>query len=73
MIVFLHGFLGQKSDWDQVIEWLPHPCIAFDLPGHGSSSIDFDLFSQLDKLPPFHLVGYSMGGRIARQYPGPVK
>jgi 2-succinyl-6-hydroxy-2,4-cyclohexadiene-1-carboxylate synthase len=26
----------------------------------------------MQKLPPFHLVGYSMGGRIARQYPGPV-
>jgi 2-succinyl-6-hydroxy-2,4-cyclohexadiene-1-carboxylate synthase len=64
-IVFLHGFLGKSEDWEAVCSYLPPcPCIGFDLPGHGSSPFmkEFDL-----DLPSFHLVGYSMGGRIALQ------
>ncbi len=72
MLVFLHGILGTKKDWDEVIKQLPYQCLTFDLPGHGSSPIDFDLFGEMKKLPPFHLVGYSMGGRIALQYPGKI-
>lgn len=70
LIVFLHGILGTRKDWDEVIQHLPYQCLTFDLPGHGASPIDFDLFKEMKKLPPFHLVGYSMGGRIALQYPG---
>ena len=70
MIVFLHGAFGNKCDWDQVIRELSIPCVAFNLPGHGKAPIDFDLYGEMNQLPPFHLVGYSMGGRIAREYPG---
>lgn len=70
LVVFLHGFLGSSSDWHSVIQHLPFDCLTFDLPGHGTSPATFDLFAALDKLPPFHLVGYSLGGRIALQYPG---
>ena len=37
-IIFLHGLLGAKNDWKQVIENLPHfNCIALDLPFHGQA------------------------------------
>lgn len=67
-IIFLHGFLGKPSDWDPVISYLP-PCSVFkvELPGHGTTP-----FTESFTLPlpseKFHLVGYSMGGRLALQY-----
>jgi len=67
-LVFLHGFLGRPSDWDPVISYLP-PChsICMELPGHGDSPFvkTFHLHLPYQK---FHLIGYSMGGRLALQY-----
>lgn len=67
-IVFLHGFLGHPSDWNQVLVHLPS-CEAhcIELPGHGSSPFveSFDFLSPNEQ---FHLVGYSMGGRLALGY-----
>lgn len=66
-IVFLHGFLGSSSDWQAVCSFLPDStCIGIDLPGHGDSPFTetFDI-----DLPYFHLVGYSMGGRLALRIP----
>lgn len=67
-LVFLHGFLGVSQDWEGVISHLPKvACIGVDLPGHGTS-----LFSPVFTLDlpysHFHLIGYSMGGRLALQY-----
>ncbi len=62
-IVFFHGFLGTAADWEPVCSYLPScHCIGYDLPGHGKSPFmeDFTI-----DIPRFHLVGYSMGGRIA--------
>lgn len=65
-VVFLHGFLGRSEDWEAVCSHLPEiPCIGYDLPGHGDSPFT-DSFA-ID-LPRYHLVGYSMGGRIALQF-----
>jgi len=67
-IVFLHGFLGRPSDWDPVISYLPPcPTIKIELPGHGQTPFtkNFTFASSPEK---FHLVGYSMGGRLALQY-----
>lgn len=78
-ILFLHGFLGCKEDWDEIIKQVKDQffCISIDLPGHGLSPLNSDgnLFTffteqillvlkelQLDSV---HLMGYSMGGRIA--------
>jgi len=38
-LVFLHGFMGDASDWDVVISPLSgeYYCVALDLPGHGRS------------------------------------
>ncbi|MBX7065973.1 MAG: alpha/beta fold hydrolase [Parachlamydiales bacterium] len=64
-IVFLHGFLGRSEDWLPVCSYLPScTCIGFDLPGHGDSPFEPDFTIDI---PKFHLVGYSMGGRIALQ------
>lgn len=69
LFVFLHGFLGNSSDWKEVCTHLPDwHCIGVDLPGHGDSAFTEDF---LEKFPTFeekfHLVGYSMGGRLAIQ------
>lgn len=76
--VFLHGFMGSHLDFLPVIEILQKEfyCLAIDLPGHGNSSPfipqnieEFDdivtLTIQKNISSPFHLVGYSMGGRVA--------
>lgn len=80
-LVFLHGLLGTKSDWQQLIEKLPHfSCLALDLPFHGDAAqVEVEDFEQTcaylqnqihhhlgDK--PYILVGYSLGGRIALYY-----
>jgi len=77
-LIFFHGFLGNKYDWEKVIESLSSDffCITIDLPGHGKSKIEdnesFETFAK--KLIKFlktnnfentALIGYSMGGRIA--------
>ncbi len=53
-VLFLHGFLGSKEDWDEVIAHLPMECLAID-------------FEDILECQNCHLVGYSMGGRIALQ------
>jgi len=74
--VFLHGFLGAKEDCQEMWEYLTerYYCIAFDLPGHGSSSaLSTDYLKILEDeitcsaTSPCILVGYSLGGRIALQ------
>lgn len=70
-IVFLHGFLGCTRDWERVASEIDAPCIAVDLPGHGRSPFTAKWEEALNAvLPnePVHLVGYSMGGRLALRY-----
>lgn len=58
-VVFLHGFLGSPRDWENYVPFFSH-CHTPDL-------------TQIESLKAFgeslphgsHLVGYSMGGRIA--------
>lgn len=67
-IVFLHGFLGSCEDWSLYIDHfssLGDHVMAIDLPGHGKSS-DYEIEELFDVIPKgAHLVGYSMGGRLA--------
>ena len=39
--IFLHGFLGDKEDWQPIMRALAltHHCIALDLPGHGRTVV----------------------------------
>ena len=92
-LVLLHGFSGDNSTWRTVIGQLAEDflCIAFDLLGHGASDAPddvasfrmesvaadlIDLLEQLGSMKP-HLLGYSMGGRLAlflaHQYPERVE
>ena len=78
-ILFLHGFLGTSADWLPVAHRLRAAwrCLLVDLPGHGRAQ--FPEQPELYTLPgaaqavldgvqqPVHLVGYSMGGRLALQ------
>lgn len=64
-LIFLHGFLGSSCDWEAVIARLPHRrCVALDLPGHGMTPWTEE---ELD-LSACHLIGYSMGGRLALRF-----
>ncbi len=81
ILVLLHGFLGSHQDWHgllpQLAPWVDGYCL--DLPGHGLSRTvalqttpAFDevvalLLATLPAEQPFHLLGYSLGGRIALQ------
>jgi 2-succinyl-6-hydroxy-2,4-cyclohexadiene-1-carboxylate synthase len=78
-LVLLHGFLGSANDWSALIEQLPdYHCIALDLPGHGKARehrfnrmADLPLWFQQQlqqhNIADYHLLGYSLGGRLALQ------
>lgn len=80
-LLFLHGFLGNSQDFNEVIDLLSEEfyCLTVDLPGHGKTRVFGDedcytmsatasaLMELLDslKIPKCGLIGYSMGGRLA--------
>jgi len=79
-IVFLHGFLGNATSFASVIARLPvgHPILSPDLFGHRGRpepALDHSFQAEVERLlgiiqarfksSPSHLVGYSMGGRLA--------
>ncbi|WP_158589132.1 2-succinyl-6-hydroxy-2,4-cyclohexadiene-1-carboxylate synthase [Alginatibacterium sediminis] len=77
-LVLLHGFLGQSIDWQQHIELLSKRfnCIALDLAFHGKNAQQScdgipgyarHIRRQLQQqaIGDFHLLGYSLGGRVA--------
>ncbi len=78
----LHGFLGDSSFWQSVVEQLSshYRCICLDLLGFGGSSkpqLNYVIDHQVDFLHQFvkamglealHLLGYSYGGWVAAAY-----
>lgn len=80
-LVFLHGLLGSKEDWEEVIFPLTRRfcCYCLDLPGHMAAPIAENplaaIVETLDGIgiEKTTIVGYSMGGRLAlqlgRKYP----
>lgn len=83
-VVLLHGFTGSTKTWSEVATLLPatYRIIAVDLIGHGQTdspeeAIYYTMNYQIEllhklfealQLKQFHLVGYSMGGRVALSY-----
>ena len=90
-VIMLHGIGGNRTNWWNQIDFLKHQylAIAWDARGYGDSDDyngnlifeDFseDLASILSnfELESAHIIGLSMGGRIAMQfaakYPHKVK
>lgn len=82
VVVFMHGIGGNRSNWrDQLPAFAAHfHAVAWDARGYGQSDdydgpLDFadfsaDLLRLLDHLgaAKAHLVGLSMGGRIAQDF-----
>ncbi len=80
-LVLLHGFTGRKETWHPIIKKLnkSYQVITLDLPGHGQTVAKnkvtmeqfvqdfYELMKQLTQ-EPFHLLGYSLGGRSALTY-----
>lgn len=74
-LIFLHGFLGCKEDWEGMIPCFEehYHCIALDLPGHGETPYCDEIIlairteiQQMTSQRPM-VIGYSLGGRIALQ------
>lgn len=83
-VLFLHGFSQDSRTWHPLLEHFPTgiTSVLVDLPGHGSSDKPRDtdayraerLAESLEALrvalghERWHVVGYSMGGRVALAY-----
>ncbi|WP_396587513.1 alpha/beta fold hydrolase [Bermanella sp. R86510] len=81
-VLLLHGFATEKDNWTRMAKSLDdYHVVAPDLPGHGESSFNKNLFYGFDVqslrlarfvddlgLEDFHIVGNSMGGGIAALY-----
>ncbi len=81
-IVFLHGFMEDRSMWQYHYEHLSthYTCIAIDLPGHGQSSQIADVHSmplmaevvtailRAESIDKTMIIGHSMGGYIALEW-----
>lgn len=80
-VLLLHGFTGTKKTWTELIKKLKQNfhVIAIDLLGHGETDSpehhdryamekaakDLDDFLTYKQIDQIHLLGYSMGGRLA--------
>ena len=80
-VVLLHGFTGSSGNWRGLMEHLAadYRVIAVDILGHGKTAVfphphrytmphaaaDLAALLQLLNATPCHLLGYSMGGRLA--------
>lgn len=83
-LLFLHGFLGRGTQWEEIVAPLrDHWCVLTpDLPGHGANlhgdlntpltfdRVTDDILEILDtrNLRRVVLVGYSLGGRAALHF-----
>ena len=83
-ILLLHGFTGDHSTWGDLVDLLQsnYLCIVPDIIGHGRSEspheysryglekVSADLKQMLEALniEQCHVLGYSMGGRLALQF-----
>lgn len=72
-LLVIHGFAGQPSAWDRVVERLDVPAVRVRLPGHGPApeTIGESFDDVVDALAAelgsgvFDVAAYSMGARVA--------
>lgn len=80
-VVLLHGFTGSGVNWDAPAAFLRkegYAVLAPDLPGHGANlpaipdgytmetaAAQLTALIEREQCGPVHLLGYSMGGRLA--------
>jgi len=77
-VVLLHGFTGAPASWDDVVALLPPGATVVRpaLLGHGDEADDAasDFAGEVDRIAarlpppgaaPLHLIGYSLGARVA--------
>ncbi len=72
-LLLLHGFTGSGQAWAEHRPELDarFDVLAFDLPGHGANETAASVEATADALPgwlprrPVHVLGYSLGARIA--------
>ena len=83
-LMLLHGFTGNHSTWKSVVDALQdnYLCIVPDLIGHGRSdspddftrysiekvAVDLKQMLTILNIEQCHVLGYSMGGRLALQF-----
>ena len=80
-LIVLHGLLGSLDNWQPLARRFgAHFKVwAVDLRNHGQSphsedtsfdamTADLDEFMRQHELPPAHLLGHSMGGKVAMQF-----
>lgn len=82
VVVFVHGWLSSHRWWEPVLNRLPLDIRAFALDWRGAGgsdpveeghtltqyAMDLHAFAEAMGLPPFWLVGHSMGGGVAMCY-----
>jgi 2-succinyl-6-hydroxy-2,4-cyclohexadiene-1-carboxylate synthase len=78
-LLFLHGFLGHPDDWKNCLDFLAYdgPVYSLTLPGHlsmgppsvedGFNDVSAYIKRYMDRLEisKCHIIGYSLGGRVA--------
>jgi len=79
VMVWVHGFLGDSSIWDTIIDNIKskHTHLRIDLPGHGNSSYIPNKMSMVtianlineilekEQIKEIQFIGHSMGGYVA--------
>ncbi|OKL36174.1 2-succinyl-6-hydroxy-2,4-cyclohexadiene-1-carboxylate synthase [Domibacillus mangrovi] len=74
-VLFLHGFTGSSLTWHDMTELIPCHAVTPDIAGHAGSkrmpvsleqeAKEWKQFMNDEGFDSFHVVGYSMGGRLA--------
>lgn len=86
-VLFLHGFTGSGDTWHGITELIPCYAVMPDIAGHGRTTrlplsleqeaAEWKQVMHDEGFDSFHVVGYSMGGRLALAlallYPGSVR
>lgn len=81
VILLLHGFLGDKNQWNDIIKTLydKYAILTIELPGHGESpscnsytiadlAIEISKYLTNIQIDKVHFIGHSMGGYVGAAF-----